>query len=254
MQCSQAFLFAVALLAGAPHPAVGAGLDDAAALVQSSIKKTRTMQAPPEEDCGCQQWNEVYSSGAVNCGDGLELNGSMSPPMDEGICSAFMGPALYPNQDHDLCIKSMKITKSSNETTPYWCYVPASCANLNGGRNVNEHLSYKFCDEDDRTLGDLTPAQLQGLSQRTHTDPQMLAVMAYQWEGPSMRTPMNWYMFVHPGCCEINITEGSNAWPAHGARVGKAPLPDTFRIITTDRQIWDVPDGVGFSCWQNCNV
>lgn len=109
-----------------------------------------------DSSCACLNWKSLYASKTVNChaSPGFEywneiskgLNASTYDFMEEhpnsrkeARCSTFLEKL-----DDNFCVNQMFEDPTANEK---WCYVSASCSNLQGGGSVNDAVSTKFCDE-----------------------------------------------------------------------------------------------------------
>jgi len=183
--------------------------------------------------CACQNFAELYRSKKVKCGDGLEKTDEelLSHP-DVEYCADFPGlpnSAFYPKQDHNMCVKVHKV--KSGEPSPFpgmWCYVSAQCTELHGGEKVNSEASFKICQsKDDKMLSQLPPSELFSLVKKLDADAQMMALMAYKWEGPAEGTGDLTDMKL-----DADMTE-----PV----VGASSMPDAF-TVRWKNQVWRIHD------------
>lgn len=128
--------------------------------------------------CDCLQWDTLYSSMRVLCGQGPEfffaLNKTSMPVMDPRLDSVRAGPG------NDFCTKFFERMKSNlgvrirfnMDSTQAgrqwydasWCYVDGACptAELGGGERIpGTDVSWKFTRRGrDATLGELAPDSL----------------------------------------------------------------------------------------------
>jgi len=193
-------------------------------------------EAMQGSSCSCLQWDLVYQENLVQCGclTCPELVGSDTREWgDDGLCAP---PSWFKIQNHNFCVKFGKEKKSFPDPQQNWCYVNASCNNLNEGAVVNENVSAKFCGPGDKALDQMPPKALLAMESKTTpaSDAQMTAIMAYDWQGPPENTgtlvgvPLN-----HP----------------ERPSVGASTKPDTF-TVRWKNETWEVHNT--FVCVSGC--
>merc|ERR1719277_2627681 len=164
--------------------------------------------------CECLNWKKTYADGLVKCGDGLEVPDVSKTSQYQGpFCQDFPGmndTAFFPNADHKYCINAEKMTGPKVKGHPGpWCYVSSECPALRGGRSVNEKIK---------------------------GDAQLMAVMAYEWEGPTASSGRS----LLTQRSRLNATT-----PVIGASLKN----DTFTILY-GKEAWEVHDGPRGKCVQ----
>lgn len=147
--------------------------------------------------CSCLNWMDLYNKG-LTCGAGAELTDVEG--LDFELCRdnpEIPNSAFFPKQNHSFCVNLRKSTPStaSMKFGGHWCYVSSECMALNGGRKVepffakNQHLSWKKCGEQDQTLAEFWPEKLWAINNFLHSDHQVMAQMAYPWNGTKSGPP-----------------------------------------------------------------
>mmetsp|Transcript_53826 Transcript_53826/g.129676 ORF Transcript_53826/g.129676 Transcript_53826/m.129676 type:complete len:242 (+) Transcript_53826:96-821(+) len=204
--------------------------NDEVSLLQNLGELKRGAQAKElsTDTCSCLTWSTLYRENVVRCGDGEELSGpEIATWGDDGLCSS--NTPLYTGLNHNLCVKRSKLKSEMPQPVPNWCYVSASCGALNGGRAVNSRVSSKMCGDGDRALADLSPRELfeMGAGQ----DAQMLAIMAYPWQGPPD---------YHPGQPAGTLLNVGLQSPER-AVIGPSLKEDTFTVLWRN-QVWEIRD------------
>jgi len=193
-----------------------------------------------QEACPCLNFKTAYDKKLVGCGAANEKTS------EEWACEWFGAGMISPDSpgivgvgknflkhDHSYCVEIQRNdgrTPKTKEGT--WCYVSASCTELNGGQKVNDFVSWKNCTQADRALGDMRPAELYAFAKKTGLDFQDIFMMAYKWVGP------------HDG----NIMSMAVQEP-HKPILGASPKPDTFAVRYMN-EVWEVNDNV--ACVKGC--
>lgn len=228
---------------------------DVISMLQMDTEVLRSLVASNTSDvgaeaaaCQCLNWKNTYASGLVKCGDGLELTDSeLELHPDVEFCHDFPGlhgTAFFPHADHKYCINGEKVKGLQQKRYPgQWCYVSSECQALRGGKAVNSLISYKMCAaEDDDTLGELPPAQLEALGRQLAektgwSDGQMLVLMAYDWAGPAEG--------------EGTLVNLQGSLDPQKPAVGASLKADTFTVVY-GKEVWEAHDGPGIHCVAGC--
>jgi len=189
----------------------------------------------PENPCQCLNFKRTYDSGLAKCGEALNVE-----KVEWGcdwFAAGFAGPGKKGmvgvgrntlKMNHSYCINHDWAREMKQEGT--WCYVSAKCQELNGGKAVNKHVSWKKCTEGvDARLADLPPAQLFSLAREQHVDPQNIVNLAYPWVGPAK------------GEGDLGRVPLPFLQKTHRAVVGTSLKPDT-NVVRYEGQVWHVGD------------
>uniref|UniRef100_A0A7S1WJR0 Kringle domain-containing protein n=1 Tax=Alexandrium catenella TaxID=2925 RepID=A0A7S1WJR0_ALECA len=217
------------------------GLDDETALLQTSSVSVA-------ESCKCLNWKEAYGSSKVECGAGLELTDKeLKTHPDNELCHEVAekpGLSFFLNADHGYCMIAEKVEGPQKKDYPgSWCYVDSSCQQRNGGKAVNDAVSYKMCqDGAGETLGELPPRDLFALSERLFkqgavSDSEKLTLMAYDWAGPPAAEGSL-----------LDVKYDASAKPL----IGAGRVEDVFVVVYKD-EVWEVHDGPVGECKHGCS-
>eukprot|EP00416_Gambierdiscus_australes_P045621 CAMPEP_0171097496 /NCGR_PEP_ID=MMETSP0766_2-20121228/47579_1 /TAXON_ID=439317 /ORGANISM="Gambierdiscus australes, Strain CAWD 149" /LENGTH=255 /DNA_ID=CAMNT_0011556701 /DNA_START=59 /DNA_END=823 /DNA_ORIENTATION=- len=156
----------------------------------SSLSRTAVIEHP-EQPCQCLNFKHTYDSGLAWCGEALDVEkvewgcdwfaAGFAGPLKKGIVGVGKNTL---KMNHSYCINHDWSREMKQEGS--WCYVSSSCQQLNGGKPVNQRVSWRKCVEGiDVRLADLPPAQLFALAHKHGVDPQNMVNLAYPWVGPS---------------------------------------------------------------------
>lgn len=148
----------------------------------SNISSARLNASESPSSCTCLPWGSVYTT--TQCGTGYEFAfaNSGNPPTDVATFTALASTLysefcanFYTQLPSNACV-NMNMGADMGQ----WCYVSASCANLNGGRVVNSHVNSKVCTAgQDTMLRDSSPPELSQFSIANNLDMGLLHKMSY---------------------------------------------------------------------------
>lgn len=136
--------------------------------------------------CKCLPWDFAYDAGAVRCGQGQELFSwvqtsglsweQVLPFAQWDVCSEF-----FEKFRHDACVNVDAGAHAAEWHGAQWCYVPATCGDLNGGSRVpSSSVSWKVCHRRrDTMLQHFQPSELATLAAEQNLDLGFLAKAAY---------------------------------------------------------------------------
>uniref|UniRef100_A0A7S1S260 Uncharacterized protein n=1 Tax=Alexandrium catenella TaxID=2925 RepID=A0A7S1S260_ALECA len=144
-----------------------ASAHDGTGLVQVGVSVVSPWQS--RDACTCLGWKAVYVTGTAKPGDAKEWlpHGDYHP---------------YRDIEENYCLKFDYSSHTVEKFT--WCYVPASCGNLQGGRAVNARVSWKVCNaEQDTLMAELPPREMIKLITESGwlKDPTLLPVLSYPY-------------------------------------------------------------------------
>jgi len=173
-------------------PSGGMAIGRLAAVVSTALLSgSATALRRKDDACTCKNWKQTYATGAARCGQTNEYfettkMNSLSSEMVEAAyeyLGAQFCAGFFEAMDDNACVNvGMK------EYRGQWCYVDASCSNLNGGVSVNNKLSWKLCtDGEDKMLRHYSPPDLLKLAEDNHlemglTNKMAYTVGAYRWK------------------------------------------------------------------------
>eukprot|EP00747_Dinoflagellata_sp_TGD_P163944 gnl/TRDRNA2_/TRDRNA2_183191_c0_seq1.p1 gnl/TRDRNA2_/TRDRNA2_183191_c0~~gnl/TRDRNA2_/TRDRNA2_183191_c0_seq1.p1 ORF type:complete len:307 (+),score=48.19 gnl/TRDRNA2_/TRDRNA2_183191_c0_seq1:105-1025(+) len=190
----------VALLA-----AFVAGDREESAFVQKVIK----VKSHRAGSCDCIRWKQVYDLGLVSCGQGFELASGLSMEQSGDESMSKLSPAevlrldlrtsywrhmgsevcdsFYQKIDHNSCTRvTFNHISPAHWMSRSWCYVSASCAelNLNGGALVpGAQVGAKLCQRgSDDLFAEKHPQALYAFSMLYHLNAEMMMKFAYPTE------------------------------------------------------------------------
>jgi len=143
-----------------------------AAALKSEVKLHK-QTAEVEEECKCLNWAELYASGTVKCGDGLEfyenfMHDLQHPSKLEDWKTWDYSTQGWEQVEYDeMCtwmypkLNSTRCNGLSPRELGHWCYVSSACKTLNSGEAVNSQVSWKKCVSGvDPDFSDMPPKEL----------------------------------------------------------------------------------------------